>query len=198
MPSSSLTNLNSAWLKSKYSEEMTEVIGRGGFATVFSFVDPKTKETKALKLIKRDENVEKSKWFEEAQSEIDNMLLLNQCEHVLRLQDQFIDVKNNRLFLVFELAKGSLEKIPAKLTYAELLGLTNSLLKSLHFAHENKIVHRDLKPANILISQSGIFLVSDWGISRNMASSGTLSHAFTAKGTAGWIAPDFRCCREIH
>ena len=140
MPSSSIPNLDSAWLKSKYTERMTQVIGIGGFATVYSFEDPKTNEIKALKLIKRDENVEKSKWFEEAQSEIDNMLLLNECEHVLNLQDQLIDVKNDRLILIFELANGSLEKIPARLSYAELVSLTNSLLKSLLFAHQNKIV----------------------------------------------------------
>ena len=183
--------LESTWLKSKYTEIMSEQLGKGGFGTVYSFVDPNTKTSKALKLIKRDQNEEKNKWFADAQTEIENMLILNDCEFVLKLLDQYVDVKNDRVFLITELAAGSMEKISKKLSESELISFANLLLKSLHFAHEKKIVHRDLKPANILITHSGKYLIADWGISQNLPAQGTVTHKFTVKGTPGWAAPEF-------
>ena len=59
------------------------------------------------------------------------------------------------------------------------------ILKGVEHAHENQILHRDLRPANVLVSESGIVKVADFGTSRLLEK----SHATTVIGSPPYMAP---------
>ena len=60
------------------------------------------------------------------------------------------------------------------------------ILKGVEHAHQNQILHRDLRPANVLVSESGIVKVADFGTSRLLEK----SHATTVIGSPPYMAPE--------
>ncbi|CAA7258667.1 unnamed protein product [Cyclocybe aegerita] len=64
---------------------------------------------------------------------------------------------------------------------------TAQILEGLSYLHANGIVHRDLKGDNILVEDSGVCKISDFGISKKLAES---DRAFSFKGTSYWMAPE--------
>jgi serine/threonine protein kinase len=70
--------------------------------------------------------------------------------------------------------------VPRALNYAV------QILKGVEHAHEATILHRDLRPANVLISESGVVKVADFGTSRFLEK----SHATTVIGSPPYMAPE--------
>ena len=60
------------------------------------------------------------------------------------------------------------------------------ILKGVEHAHETQILHRDLRPANVLVSESGVVKVADFGTSRLLEK----SHATTVIGSPPYMAPE--------
>ena len=52
-----------------------------------------------------------------------------------------------------------------RLSFTQLLNLSEQLIEAVSILHKSKIVHRDLKPENILMHK-GQFKICDLGLSR--------------------------------
>ncbi len=167
---------------------------------MFSFYDERSKLKKALKVIEYEKmmetdeiNIDEAAWFAEAKTEIDNLIALSKCEHVLRMEDYNLDYDYNCIYLVTELAKSNLFEhisVTEEFPVSEIMKVMFSLLAGLAFAHEQGIVHRDIKPENVLLTYSGSYLICDWGIARKMKKAGTQTHNFEAKGTRLYTPPE--------
>lgn len=67
-----------------------------------------------------------------------------------------------------------------------------SLIKALHYLHENGWVHRDVKPENIYVLDNKIVL-GDFGISVRVSSDSSATNKTEARrGTPGYTAPEVR------
>ena len=66
------------------------------------------------------------------------------------------------------------------------LNYTLQILKGVEHAHQASILHRDLRPANVLVSESGVVKVADFGTSRLLEK----SHATTVIGSPPYMAPE--------
>jgi serine/threonine protein kinase len=87
-------------------------------------------------------------------------------------------VKGESLEAIMDREKGL--PVPRALAY------TVQTLKGVEHAHQAQILHRDLRPANVLVSESGVLKVADFGTSRLLEK----SHATTVIGSPPYMAPE--------
>ena len=162
-----------------------EYIGSGSFGHIFAGINEKDGREVAVK------RVEKLRLKRpEDKREIENLIALSYCEHVVRYISFFED--EDFSYLVLELMEGNLEEFFDGYTItAELTCLCKDVVMGLQFLHEQKILHRDLKPQNILykVHPKLCLKIADFGLSRTVDSECTTVYG-TVAGTRCWIAPE--------
>ncbi|XP_026664565.2 proline-rich receptor-like protein kinase PERK3 [Phoenix dactylifera] len=97
--------------------------------------------------------------------------------------------------LVYEyMAGGNLSRalFHGELTWHRRVRIAVDVSEGLAYLHdfpEGAVVHRDVKPTNVLLTESGVAKLSDFGVSRIVPTDGT--HVSTeVRGTMGYVDPD--------
>lgn len=157
-------------------------LGSGGFGTVFLARDTWIDKKVAIKVPHRqtgDEN--------ELLQEPRLLAALDHQNIVGILTAERVD---GVFFIVMEYVKG--ESLEAALDREKSLDLERAVnytvqtLRGVEHAHKAAILHRDLRPANVLVSESGVVKVADFGTSRLLEK----SHATTVIGSPPYMAPE--------
>jgi serine/threonine-protein kinase len=96
-------------------------------------------------------------------------------------------------FIVMEYVEGrslrELIRAEGPLDAFQAAEITAEIASALGFAHRTGVVHRDVKPGNVLITQTGIVKVTDFGIARAGTSDG-LTQTGSVMGTATYFSPE--------
>lgn len=96
------------------------------------------------------------------------------------------------LFLAMEFLEGeSLQHLVEKqgvLPIETVLPMYEQVCSALDAAHSHKIVHRDVKPANIMILESGLVKMTDFGIAKIMHTG--MTQAGQILGTPNYMSPE--------
>lgn len=157
-------------------------LGSGGFGTVFLAKDSWIDKKVAIKVPHRQ-----SGDFDELLQEPRLLAALDHPNIVGILTAEKID---GVFFIVMEYVKGeSLEGVldrEKSLDIARALNYIVQVLKGVEHAHQAAILHRDIRPANVLVSESGLVKVADFGTSRFLEK----SHATTVIGSPPFMAPE--------
>jgi serine/threonine protein kinase len=100
--------------------------------------------------------------------ELEALRQLNEGPHVVKLLDVFPDETN--LCLVLEYLPSDLGEVihqaAEHLPSSHIKAYAQMLLSALAYCHSHRIIHRDIKPSNVLLSQSGIVKLGDFGLAR--------------------------------
>ena len=120
--------------------------------------------------------------------------ILGSLEHpnILRLLDAGT-AGDGRLYMATEFVDGSdLRRLlrASRLAPARALEIFGKVCAAVEHAHAHGVVHRDLKPANILVAADGAVKVADFGLARDMASTGARTSAGDGLGTPYYLAPE--------
>ena len=172
-----------------------EIIGKGGFGTIYKVKDIKTNNFYALKLITIVKNDKEKK--KEYEKEI--LIMKNiKNKYIIELIDYFYE-ENEGYCIVMELCDGNLRDILNKFKPKGLpLNIINKIFIQLNEALKAMInkefIHRDLKPENILIKYTDTnktnfdIKLTDFGFSTNEIKSSI--HTYSIAGTPNYIAPE--------
>ena len=131
-----------------------------------------------------------------AESEIENMYLLNDCPHIVHCNNHAIkDVTNASGDVVAVDILIQMDLYTCLVNYLaeyeelyenEVIKLAEQIGLALKAAHNRGIIHRDIKPSNIFINDNGDFLLGDLGVSKRFNADCFL----TKTGTEPYIAPE--------
>lgn len=164
-------------------------MGSGGMATVYKAHHERLDRTVAIKMLheafREDRNFH-ARFQREAQ-----IVARLEHPHIVPVYD--FDEFNGRPYLVMKYIEGRTLKAELDdhaLTLGEILTLLPPIAAALDYAHGQGVLHRDVKPSNIIIENTGVPYVTDFGLAR-MAQLGesTLSHDILL-GTPHYISPE--------
>jgi eukaryotic-like serine/threonine-protein kinase len=169
------------------------LLGSGGTGHVYAAHDRDLDRRVAVKLL-RPELSDDPSLCERFRGEAENLARLahpNITEFYALHTEVIADRQN--LFLAMELVEGvTLETVIArcgKLGTRQCLAILHQAIAGLSYAHDLGMIHRDIKPSNLLLNESGVLKITDFGIAR-VESSQRLTRQGMIVGTLAYIAPE--------
>jgi hypothetical protein len=173
---------------------LTEVIGRGGMATVYKAHQPGLNRYVALKVLPRTHDPDFAMRFErEAQ-------IVAQLQHPNILTVHDYGEQDGLLYLVLPYIENSAslsDLLNTAVMPARALRLMAGLLDALDYAHARGVIHRDIKPANVLLATPHWPMLADFGIAKLLDESQRFTQSGTFIGTAAYMAPEQATGRPI-
>ncbi len=158
-------------------------IGSGGFGTVYLAEDTWIDKKVALK-VPHKQGVDFGELLREPR-------LLASLNHPNIVTIMTAEKQENVFFIVMEFVPG--ETLEAVITRDGALDVTLALdytcqiCNAVDHAHRQGVLHRDLRPSNVLVSESGMLKVADFGTSRFLE---IAAHGTTVIGSPPYMAPE--------
>ncbi len=158
-------------------------LGSGGFGTVYLAEDTWIDKKVALK-VPHKQNLDFSELLKEPR-------LLAALSHPSIVTVLTAEKQDNVFFIVMEYVQGeTLEHTIIRdgaLDVARALDYTCQICNAVDHAHEVGVLHRDLRPGNMLVAESDLLKVTDFGTSRFLE---IAAHGTTVIGSPPYMAPE--------
>ena len=172
--------------------EVIKQLGKGAMGVVYLGQDPRINRTTAIKTVRFADDFEpeeaekmKEKFFREARS-------AGTLSHPNIVTIYDAGEEQDLAYIAMEYLEGeTLEKYTKKgnlLPMRKVIDYVADIADALDYAHQKGIVHRDIKPANIMLLNTGIIKITDFGIARITATSQTRTGV--VKGTPYYMSPE--------
>jgi serine/threonine-protein kinase len=169
--------------------KIVEKIGEGGMGAVYKGIDLMLEREVAIKVL-RPEFGSQPQVVERFRSEAVTLAKLNH-PNIAILYSFFR--QSAYFFMVLEYVRGeTLDKIieaRGAMSCEEAIPLFCQALEGIDHAHRLGIVHRDIKPGNIMLTDTGILKVLDFGIAR-MLGTARMTKAGHLIGTIEYMSPE--------
>src|ERR1700759_4805698 len=166
-------------------------LGVGGMSTVHLAFDQRLERYVAIKLLAEhlaDDPPFVSRFRREALSAA---RLVH--PNIVQVFDFGLDESHHQHFIVMEHVPGhscaELLRDRGHLDVEEAVDILAQACRGLDYAHRNGVVHRDVKPGNLLVSDSGVVKLADFGIARATDQS-SITQVGSVLGTAAYLAPE--------
>lgn len=169
--------------------ELKELIGQGGMADVYLAYDDILKREVAVKILRSSltgDPIYITRFHREARA------AAALCHrNIVEIYD--VGEEDDLYYIVMEYIRGqTLKELINKrgaLHYVEAVDIMKQVVSATALAHSMGIVHRDLKPQNILVTDSGIVKIADFGIA-SIQSLSQVTQTDTIMGSLHYLAPE--------
>jgi serine/threonine protein kinase len=166
-------------------------LGVGGMSTVHLAFDVRLERNVAIKLLAEhlaDDATFVSRFRREALSAA---RLVH--PNIVQVFDFGFDEHQHQHFIVMEHVPGhscaELLRDHGHLDLEEAVEIIIQACRGLDYAHRHGVVHRDVKPGNLLVSESDVVKLADFGIARATDQS-SITQVGSVLGTAAYLAPE--------
>jgi serine/threonine protein kinase len=166
-------------------------LGVGGMSTVHLAFDQRLERYVALKLLAEhlaDDATFVSRFRREALSAA---RLVH--PNIVQVFDFGFDELAHQHFIVMEHVPGyscaELLRDRGHLDVDQSVDIIAQACRGLDYAHRNGVVHRDVKPGNLLVADSDVVKLADFGIARATDQS-SITQVGSVLGTAAYLAPE--------
>jgi serine/threonine-protein kinase len=163
--------------------KILSTIGSGGFGTVYLAEDTWIDKKVALK-VPHKQSLDFGELLREPR-------LLATLNHPNIVTIVTAEKQENVFFIVMEFVPGeTLETIIARdgaLDLSLALDYACQMCNAIEHAHRQGVLHRDLRPSNVLVTESGMLKVADFGTSRFLE---IAAHGTTVIGSPPYMAPE--------
>ncbi|HEX3012606.1 MAG TPA: Stk1 family PASTA domain-containing Ser/Thr kinase [Syntrophomonadaceae bacterium] len=169
--------------------ELLEKVGEGGMATVYKARCRILDRIVAIKVLKEELSRDKS-FVEKFRVEA---LAAARISHpnIVNIYDVGQDGEIH--YIVMEYVDGeTLKEVirrQAPLPISKAIDIAVMICDGVHHAHQKGVIHRDIKPHNILITDTGMVKVADFGIARAITSA-TITFGGNMVGSVHYISPE--------
>ncbi len=166
-------------------------LGVGGMSTVQLAFDQRLERYVAIKLLAEhlaDDPTFVSRFRREA-------LAAARLVHpnIVQVFDFGFDERQRQHFIVMEHVSGhscaELLRDHGPMEVDQAVDVITQACRGLDYAHRNGVVHRDVKPGNLLVSDSDVVKLADFGIAR-AADQSSITQVGSVLGTAAYLAPE--------
>src|SRR5450755_1658496 len=162
--------------------------GAGGMGVVYRALDLKLERTVALKFLPEhvvSNSEDKERFLREAR-------FASSLDHPNVGVIHGLEESGHRAYIVMAYYAG--ETLSPKMRrgpipLAEAVDLAIQMGEGLAAAHAGTVVHRDIKPSNVILTQSGVAKIVDFGLARLASTTGSTQSISTA-GTIGYMSPE--------
>src|SRR5215469_8982802 len=170
--------------------QIIELLGEGGVGRVHAAFDTVLEREVAIKSL-RPELLNDQSFLERFRNEATHLARLNH-PNITTLHSLFSEGHN--LYMVMERVRGqSLDELlrarGARIGIRDSLTLITQIADGLAYAHSMNVIHRDIKPANLMITDTGLVKIMDFGIARARGSQ-RLTRDGGIVGTLPYMAPE--------
>jgi serine/threonine protein kinase len=163
--------------------KILSALGSGGFGSVYLAEDTWISKKVAIKVPHR-QNVDFGELLREPR-------LLASLNHPNIVSVLTAEKQDNVFFIVMEYVAGeTLENLIGRegaLDLSRSLDVICQICNAVEHAHGQGVIHRDLRPANVMITESGMVKVADFGTSRFLE---IAAHGTTVIGSPPYMAPE--------
>jgi eukaryotic-like serine/threonine-protein kinase len=158
-------------------------LGSGGFGSVYLAEDTWIKKNVAIK-VPHKQNLDFSDMLKEPR-------LLASMSHPNIVTMLTAEKLDDVFFIVMEYVAGeTLEQVIVRegaLDLSRALDYTCQMCNAVDHAHRAGVLHRDIRPGNMLVSETGLLKVTDFGTSRFLE---IAAHGTTVIGSPPYMAPE--------
>ena len=168
---------------------LKELIGQGGMADVYLADDKILKRTVAVKIMRSSligDPVYVTRFHREASA-----AAALSHKNIVEIYD--VGDEEDNYYIVMEYVPGqTLKELIRKrgaLHFVEAVDIMRQVVSATAKAHSMGIVHRDLKPQNIMVTDSGVVKIGDFGIA-SIQSLSQVTQTDTIMGSLHYLAPE--------
>ena len=169
--------------------QIIKSIGEGGMANVYLAYDTILDRNVAVKVLRGDLATDE-KFVRRFQREA---LSASSLSHPNIVEVYDVGEDNGQYYIVMEYIEGcqlkQLLKKRGRLTLSEVIDIMLQITDGLSVAHDAYIINRDIKPQNIMILDSGLVKITDFGIAMAMNST-QLTQTNSVMGSVHYLPPE--------
>lgn len=176
---------------------LLEKLGEGGMAIVYNAYDTHLEINVALKIILPSQR-HKVAFIQRFLSEAKSLAQLSH-PNIVKILDY--GEWDGLPYIVMEYVSGGTlrDQMNMVMTWEEAATVLAPIARALEYVHKQKIVHRDVKPANILIDETGMPKLSDFGIVKIIEEKETqeMTAVGVGVGTPEYMSPEQGLGQEV-